>query len=98
MIRPPAVAGQFYPADVAELTGELDQLLHPAPQPRHAIAIVAPHASWKYSGATAGKVYDQVVIPDRVILIGPNHRNVGSSYAVFDTGKWQTPLGDVAIC
>jgi AmmeMemoRadiSam system protein B len=98
MIREPAVAGQFYPASSAQIAAELDHYLHPVESKRHALAVIAPHAGWTYSGPTAGKVYESVEIPDRVLLIGPNHRNVGTDYAVFDCGKWQTPLGEVAIC
>jgi AmmeMemoRadiSam system protein B len=97
MIRMPAVAGQFYPADSQEAAEELDRIIQPTDAPRHAIAIVVPHAGWKYSGRTAGKVYSNVHIPDRVILIGPNHRDVGSPYAVYDSGSWHTPVGPVCI-
>lgn len=98
MIRPPAVAGQFYPADPAEVEAELDRVIHPVTEPRKAIGIIVPHAGWKYSGVTAGKVYSAVKIPDHVILIGPNHHNTGkSTYALFDAGKWQTPIGDVPV-
>lgn len=50
-----------------------------------------------YSGATAGIAYSNVVVPDRVILVGPNHQGTGSPYAVFDAGAWRTPSGDVPI-
>jgi AmmeMemoRadiSam system protein B len=98
MIRPPAVAGQFYPADAGQVEAELDRVIHPVVEPRHAIAIIVPHAGWMYSGATAGIVYSAVKIPDHVIMIGPNHHNTGkSTYALFDAGKWQTPTGDVPV-
>ena len=97
MIRPPAVAGQFYPATAAEVDGALDTLMHPVEAKRHAIAVVCPHAGWTYSGHTAGLVYSNVEIPDRVILVGPNHHGVGSRYAVYSAGVWQTPVGDVPI-
>ena len=97
MIRPPAVAGQFYPATTTEVDAELDALIRPVPARRKAIAVVCPHAGWQYSGQTAGLVYSQVEIPDRVILVGPNHHGLGSSYAVFSAGAWQTPVGDVPI-
>jgi hypothetical protein len=64
---------------------------------RRAIAVVCPHAGWTYSGRTAGFVYSQVEIPDRVILVGPNHHGVGSDYAVYGSGSWHTPAGNVPI-
>lgn len=97
MTRQPAVAGQFYPADPAVIDRDLAALLEPAPTRREAIAVVAPHAGWMYSGVTAGKVYSAVTIPDRVLLIGPNHRNVGAPYALCEAGQWETPLGRVPL-
>lgn len=96
MIRLPAVAGQFYPADARMVEAELDRVMPPTER-RRAIAAVVPHAGWKYSGTTAGRVYSRVEIPERVILIGPNHRGEGSPYALYDSGVWQTPVGDVRV-
>ena len=97
MIRQPAVAGQFYPARATEITAQLDELIKPKAESQTAIAIVVPHAGWMYSGATAGLLYSSVRIPDHVIMVGPNHHCVGSSYALFDAGAWRTPVGDVPI-
>ena len=97
MVREPAVAGQFYPGSAAEVNAELDRLILPQSQKRHALAIITPHAGWMYSGFTAGKLYSSVEIPDRVLLVGPNHHGLGSVYAVCDAGTWRTPIGDVPI-
>jgi MEMO1 family protein len=97
MIRQPAVAGQFYPAAETEVGAVLDTLIHPTSAQRKAIAVVCPHAGWTYSGQTAGLVYSNVEIPDRVVLIGPNHHDIGSRYAVYSSGVWHTPIGDVPI-
>jgi AmmeMemoRadiSam system protein B len=97
MIRPPAVAGQFYPETAAEVDAVLQTLIPLSPSKRRAIAVICPHAGWTYSGGTAGFVYSQVEIPDRVILVGPNHHGVGSAYAVYGSGSWHTPAGDVPI-
>jgi AmmeMemoRadiSam system protein B len=97
MIRQPAVAGQFYPAVEAEVGSALDTLIHVTSARRKAIAVVCPHAGWTYSGKTAGLVYSNVEIPDRAILVGPNHHGIGSRYAVYSSGAWHTPVGDVPI-
>jgi AmmeMemoRadiSam system protein B len=97
MIRQPAVAGQFYPASAKQVATELDALIRPGAAPEEAIAVVVPHAGWMYSGATAGILYSNVRIPDRVIMVGPNHRGVGSAYAIYESGAWRTPVGDVPI-
>ena len=59
-IRPPAVAGSFYPADATQLCNEVDALLDAAPAawstpPK---ALIVPHAGYRYSGATAGRAYE----------------------------------------
>ena len=97
MIRPPAVAGQFYPGSAAQVVAELGELIHPSSAPQDAIAIVVPHAGWVYSGPTAGIAYSQVKIPDHVIMVGPNHHGVGNPYALYSAGAWRTPVGDVLI-
>lgn len=97
MIRPSAVAGQFYPSSSSEVDTALNALIHPASTKRKAVAVVSPHAGWMYSGQTAGLIYSNVEIPDRVILVGPNHHGVGSHYAVYSAGAWRTPVGDVPV-
>ena len=97
MIRQPAVAGQFYPASPAEIDAELGRMIHPGLAKRDAFAVLVPHAGWTYSGATAGKAYEAVRVPDHVILVGPNHHGTGSAYALYDSGAWRTPVGDVPI-
>jgi len=97
MIRQPAVAGQFYPGNARSVEAGLDQFIHPVAVPRPAIGLVVPHAGWMYSGATAGIAYSSVKIPDHVIMIGPNHHGMGSPYALYDAGKWLTPVGEVAV-
>jgi AmmeMemoRadiSam system protein B len=97
VIRQPAVAGQFYPADASDVNEALDALILSIVPKRNAIAVVCPHAGWMYSGHTAGLVYSSVEIPDHVILVGPNHRDVGGRYAVCRSGAWHTPVGDVAV-
>lgn len=97
MIRPPAVAGQFYPATAAEVERELDMYVPTVSAKLPAIGAVVPHAGWVYSGTTAGFVYSRLQIPDRVILVGPNHHGIGSTYALFASGSWRLPGGEVKI-
>lgn len=99
MIRPPAVAGRFYPDDPARLRETLDSFLA-APIPKKetngkiaALSCMAPHAGYMYSGAVAGEVFRRIQIPARVILIGPRHYPRGASLAILSEGAWQTPLG-----
>jgi len=99
MIRPPAVAGRFYPNDPARLTEEVDLFLVTGPhkQKIRAQACLVPHAGYKYSGHVAGAVFSSMEIPARVILIGPRHFPRGASFAILSDGAWQTPLGLASI-
>jgi AmmeMemoRadiSam system protein B len=94
MIRPPAVAGRFYPDDPEQLRETLDSLLSAKTKNKiRALACLAPHAGYKYSGRVAAEVYGRLEIPSRVILIGPRHFPRGAPAAILSGGAWQTPLG-----
>ena len=101
-IRPPAVAGLFYPANPAALADLRDRLLAGAtrrsgPRPK---ALVVPHAGLVYSGPVAASAYAQVYGADRierVILIGPAHRVYVTGIGASGATALQTPLGQVAV-
>src|SRR5690348_8803988 len=60
VIRAPAVAGSFDPANPGELAKTVDALLaQPAPlvDAQRIIALVAPHAGYQFSGGVAGNSY-----------------------------------------
>src|SRR5438552_16111630 len=97
MVRPPAVAGKFYPDDPDRLRADVESFLdHTAPR-RQALAILCPHAGYDYSGITAGKAFSRVEVPRQMILLGVNHFGIGKPYAVFSEGQWLTPLGPLDI-
>lgn len=97
MIRQPAVAGSFYPANPVQLNHELDQLLPAAAVVQPAKAIIVPHAGYIYSGAVAGELIAGTRIPRTVVLLGPNHQGAGHDIAVTGAEQWATPLGNVPI-
>ncbi|MGC1187692.1 MAG: AmmeMemoRadiSam system protein B [Candidatus Acidiferrales bacterium] len=98
MIRSPAVAGRFYPADRATLEQQVDSFLAPSEvPPRQAIACLVPHAGYIYSGHVAGAVYARLDLPARFILLGPRHYPRGAQMAILSEGAWRTPLGDVQL-
>jgi hypothetical protein len=96
MLRRPCVAGQFYPGSASALDDAVKGCLKQAHRD-DAIAIIAPHAGYIYSGKVAGSVYSETRIPDNVILIGPNHTGIGEPVSIMAAGSWQTPLGETAI-
>ncbi|HUA00349.1 MAG TPA: AmmeMemoRadiSam system protein B, partial [Candidatus Aquilonibacter sp.] len=101
MIRPPAVAGTFYPADPRELVRQIDEFSGVAAAPAApkiaARACVVPHAGYTYSGHVAGAVYASIEIPARCILLGPRHYPRGEAMAILTDGSFATPLGEAQI-
>jgi AmmeMemoRadiSam system protein B len=98
MIRPPAVAGTFYPDDVTALTGMLREMTSSSVEATEpATAVMVPHAGYIYSGAVAGAVYTAVRLPRRFVILCPNHRAQGEPFGAYLHGEWETPLGRVPV-
>jgi AmmeMemoRadiSam system protein B len=97
MIRPPAVAGQFYPGTPTELDREIRRLTWDTREKIPAKGIVVPHAGYVYSGAIAGEVYSAVEIPVCQVIFCPNHTGMGAEAALMSRGAWRMPWGDVPI-
>jgi AmmeMemoRadiSam system protein B len=97
MVRHPAVAGRFYPRDRDTLLKDVQSYLAPQARTTFALGCVAPHAGYIYSGAVAGAVYAQVDLPQRCIVLCPNHTGKGRPLAIMSNGAWETPLGQARI-
>src|SRR3954471_2694064 len=102
-VRPPAVAGSFYPASRATLDAQLTQLLGavrvPAgPCPK---ALIVPHAGYIYSGPIAASAFARVAPYgdriERVVLLGPAHRVVVNGRASPGADRLATPLGEIEV-
>ena len=96
-IRRPAVAGRFYPGDRDTLLGEVRTYLSPTEKTISAIGCVVPHAGYIYSGHVAGALFARLNIPQRCIVLCPNHTGMGQPLAIMSGGAWETPLGKVAV-
>ena len=99
-VRTPAVAGRFYPGRAEELLREVREFTSTSKTPAEtgrmaAIGCVAPHAGYIYSGGVAGAVYSRLKIPERCVILCPNHTGKGRPLAIMATTTWQTPLGEV---
>jgi AmmeMemoRadiSam system protein B len=97
MIREPAVAGMFYPRDKKSLEQELTKFIDFNGNKRKVLGLVSPHAGYVYSGSCAGKGFSKVEIPDKVIILGVNHRGYGHPFAVDGHEHWRTPLGNIML-
>jgi MEMO1 family protein len=96
VIRQPAVAGRFYPADAAKLRVEVDGYLGD-PEATPVLGAVVPHAGYMYSGRVAGATFRRLGVPDRVIVMCPNHTGRGPRVSVMTAGVFRMPGGDVPI-
>ena len=104
-VRPPAVAGRFYPADPQALHTEVEGLLARARKPvaptQRPKALIVPHAGYVYSGATAAAAYARLAPWAaqicRVVLIGPAHRVALRGLAAPSARGFTTPLGEVPV-
>ncbi len=102
-VRPPAVAGFFYPADAETLTRDVDGYLsaRPVPSVPAPKAVIVPHAGYVYSAAVAGPAFAQIrQAADRirrVILLGPGHRVAIPGVAAPTADAFQTPLGTIRL-
>ena len=104
-VRPPAVAGMFYPADPTNLRREVEAHLAAAapvaPRAARVKAVIAPHAGYVYSGPTAGCAFTQLAADAgeirRIVLLGPAHRVALRGLALPGCAAFATPLGEVAL-
>jgi MEMO1 family protein len=99
MLRLPAVAGQFYPADPRELTRLIRKFSAEDPVTRKTPvrACLAPHAGYVYSGGVAGAVFARMILPKKIVVLGVRHAPMGEDLAILSEGAWRTPLGDAPV-
>jgi MEMO1 family protein len=101
-VRPPAVAGRFYPNAPDKLRAEVDAYINSASDygiGDQIVALVAPHAGYMYSGATAAQAFRQVqgVGYDVVIVVAPSHSEAFPGVSIMSDGAYETPLGPLTI-
>jgi MEMO1 family protein len=104
-VRPPAVAGMFYPeaptllaAEVRAYLGAATRASQAAVRPR---ALIVPHAGYVYSGGVAASAYSRLAGEGdsvrRVALFGPAHRVPVRGLALPSAHAFATPLGTVQV-
>jgi len=106
VIRKPAYAGTFYPAERAELLAMIERLTRQVEagkvqKPPHTSlkALILPHAGYVYSGLTAAHA-SRVLKKDqyqKVIVLAPDHRVGFAGGAVSDVVAYETPLGLIKL-
>lgn len=101
-LRPPAVAGSFYPRDRRDLEiavrGYLDEAVPSCIVPR---AVIMPHAGYIYSGPIAASACAPLAprrgSVRRVVVAGPSHHISVHGIAVPSARAFATPIGEIPI-
>ncbi|MCK9363641.1 MAG: AmmeMemoRadiSam system protein B [Syntrophales bacterium] len=101
-IRPPAVAGQFYPENADVLRLAIKKFLEDAlpPQGIKPFAVVVPHAGYIYSGQICADGWNQTrnETYDTIVLLGTNHTTPNlQKIALYPGSGFRTPLGTAVI-
>ncbi len=90
-VRPPAVAGKFYPAEDAARRAMVKSLSQSEVSPKEPLAIMVPHAGLKYSGQIASTVWRSVasLAGRTAIVISPKHTRRGINWSICPFHAWR---------
>ncbi|HUT78509.1 MAG TPA: AmmeMemoRadiSam system protein B [Polyangia bacterium] len=101
---PAQVAGMFYTGAPADLEAEVRGYLGDAGAPsvakeRDLVAILSPHAGYRYSGPVAGEAYQAAVGRGHttVVVLALSHKRAARKVSVLDRPAYDTPLGSVPV-
>lgn len=100
-VRPPAVAGAFYPGQPATLRKEITRMLDAvpaAPLDGTILAAMAPHAGYVFSGQVAAHTFRALANTsfDTLVIIGhDSHRDIVAHLCGQD--EFKTPLGRAQV-
>jgi hypothetical protein len=101
-LRPSPIAGTWYEGDPETLKRNVDAYLDNAELPElpgDVIAVIAPHAGHRYSGAIAGYAFAALRnrTPDLVAVISPMHQPYSQPLITSSHEAYATPLGTIPI-
>ena len=101
-LRPSPIAGTWYEGRPETLKRNIDAYLDNAELPElpgDVIAVVAPHAGHRYSGAVAGYAFAALRdhAPDLVAVISPMHHPYAQPLITSSHDAYATPLGTIPI-
>jgi AmmeMemoRadiSam system protein B len=101
-IRPPMVAGMFYPQKKISLEREIAVYLENSPESPSSgkvVGMIVPHAGYMYSGGVATRAYRQVMGQEveTVAVISPSHREYFTEISIYDGYAYSTPLGILPV-
>jgi len=101
-IRPSPIAGTWYSPDPEQLRQEIIAYIDEATLPEiegEVVAVVAPHAGYRYSGPTAGYAFRTVHGHDYdlVAVVSPYHQFHAKALLTSAHQAYATPLGAVPV-
>ncbi len=102
-IREAAVAGIFYPADIYQLTSDINGYIEHVSSSNNGKPkiLIVPHAGYKYSAQIAASAFARIKpFKDKikkVFLLGPSHRVYVDGVALPKEKSFKTPLGIVKV-
>ncbi len=103
--RKAIVANQFYPGQHNSCIEQINECLGMASfdgvLPETITGGIVPHAGWTFSGSLAALLFSCIREKHEKIhtfvILGAAHSYFGNMPAVYDSGFWETPLGQVAV-
>ncbi|MBN2626173.1 MAG: AmmeMemoRadiSam system protein B [Spirochaetales bacterium] len=107
-VRPPAVAGQFYPASAAGIKNEIEthlqaesSLIDQTLAGKRIIGGISPHAGYIFCLPQAVHLFRLLQLSrhswDPVVVLNPNHTGRGRPLSIDLHNRWSTPLGEVPV-
>ena len=101
-IRPPVVAGSFYPGNAGELRAYINDAFKKAPDVEidgRIIGVISPHAGYIYSGQVAADMYKLLAGKkfDVVCIVAPSHQEGFRGVSIYSGDGYQTPLGVLKV-
>lgn len=101
-VRPSPIAGSWYPGNESALRAQVSDFIdhaQPVNLPGELVGLIAPHAGYVYSGATAGYSYRcvQGKSYDTVVIASPLHEYLPYPFITSAHEKYATPLGEVPV-
>lgn len=99
------IGGRWYTDDGIELKKEVEKYIeevspqNPETEKNKLIALISPHAGYRYSGKVAANGYKLLKGKDfkRVIVIGPSHHSYFTGVSIPPATHIETPIGKVEV-
>lgn len=103
-VRPPAVAGSFYPAGAGALRERVEGLLTAETLPGDGAGAViragiVPHAGLDYSGPVAARLYRALRgrSYEAVVIVAVSHQEAYTGVSIWPGTHLSTPLGEIPV-